>query len=204
MQTIRNDDTISPVPENFTSPEDYSHWQQQMRRSFQEIILKLLKYRFISPPDPRSQRYQPLKIRLTVVQAKDLVGKEGRARSAYCNIEYGDFGNKIKKREEFRTEVVADSLEPLWNQSMTIEVTSANDEIQIHVVDSAKDHFLGEVVIVLDDIAKECRRNGMFEKWKILQQRVGKSKDKYVGGRLLLRATLVEERSRRVHFWFNL
>ena len=98
MTTLRQDDTISPVPEDFTDRAAYAAWRRDMRRSFQEVLIKMIKYRFLQPPEPSKPAFEPIQFRLRVIEAKGLIQKEGRSRDAFCKIEYGDFSSQSKSK----------------------------------------------------------------------------------------------------------
>ena len=157
ITTLRNDNTISPVPEDFASPDAYRSWRKDMRRTFQEVLMKMIKYRFLDPPSAQPS-FEPVKIFFKVVEARDLVGKDGRGRNAYCDIEFGDLSAKTKKRDVFRTEVVDDSLNPRWEEKMTIDCNNQEDQILLQVKDT-KDHFLGRVSIRMGDLISLCGRS---------------------------------------------
>jgi hypothetical protein len=193
MTAIRNDSVKSPVPEDFLSPDSYSHWQSTMKRSFQEVLVKLIKYRFVQKPEPVLIVKEQVEIRFSVIEAKGLLTKDNRARVAYCNITSGDLSQKLKKLDVFRTEEI-ESNNPEWNQSMTIEVKSLSDSIMLQVYDKAKDLFLGEIVFSMGDVLTKCAK-GRFESWYDLKQKTGK-KDKYVGGMIKIGAFLKEGKER--------
>ncbi|KAJ3258354.1 hypothetical protein HK103_003642 [Boothiomyces macroporosus] len=200
MTTLRNDTSVSVIPENFATPEAYNHWRTTMKRSLQEVLIKMIKYRFLTPPDPQKPGFEPVKIRFKIIQAQGLIGKEGRTRSTYCNIEFGDLAalkkqnRNAKEKEVYRTDVIEDSLDPVWNQKLSIEANSITDEAKVEVWDKVKDHFLGQVIVKLSDVITKCTRNGSYESWIDLSPRDGKNKDKYVGGRILIGASLREEK----------
>jgi hypothetical protein len=98
MTTLRQDDTISPVPEDFTDRAAYAAWRRDMRRSFQEVLIKMIKYRFLLPPDPAKPGFEPIQFRLRVVEARGLIQKDGRTRDTFCKIEYGDFSSQSKPK----------------------------------------------------------------------------------------------------------
>ena len=196
ITTLRNDDTISPVPEDFLNKDAYRSWRQDMRRTFQEVLMKMIKYRFLEPPDTRPS-FEPTKIFFKVVEARDLIGKEGRGRNAFCDIEFGNLTVK-SKRDVFRTEVVADSLNPRWEEKMAIDCTNADDEILLQVKDT-KDHFLGKVNIRMGELITLCSRSngGKIQKLYDLSPRDSKYKDKYVGGQIMVSARVEEDK--KVH-----
>ncbi|KAJ2993733.1 hypothetical protein HDV02_002096 [Globomyces sp. JEL0801] len=203
MTTLRNDKTISPVPTDFTSPEAFDHWRTTMRRTFQEILIKMIKYRYLQPPEPVKAGFEPVPFRFRVIEAQGLIGKEGRARSTYCNIEYGDLqaiskqNKNAKQREVFRTEVISNSLDPVWNQNMKMEAQSLQDQILLQVWDQSKDpKFLGQAVINMGEVITRCAKDGKFEKWYPLGPREAKHKDKYVGGQILVGASLLEDKQK--------
>lgn len=198
ITTLRNDDTISPAPEDFLSKDAYRSWRQDMRRTFQEVLMKMIKYRFLDPPpDPRTS-FEPIKIFLKVVEARDLIGKEGRGRNAFCDIEFGNLAAVAKskqKRDVFRTEVIPDSLNPKWDEKMTIDCNNVDDEILLQVKDT-KDHFLGRVYIRMGDLITLCGRSyeGKVQKVYDLEPRDSKYRDKYVGGQIIVFARVEEEK----------
>jgi hypothetical protein len=192
IQTLKNDITVSPIPDDFLAYDLYTYWRSDMRSSFQDILIKLLKLKYLSDPYLQT-RTNTTNIRFSVIEARDFVLKDGKPRSAYCDIEYGDFRSKMKM-ELFRTEVVESNFNPVWNQQMTIEIKSPNDQIKLKLYDKRKEQFLGQTVLDLDTIVGYCKRKGRFEEWVRLDPR-GKNKDKYVGGEILVSATIIEDKS---------
>jgi hypothetical protein len=192
MTTLRNDPTVSPVPGDFLTPDGYAHWKTSMRRSFQEVLIKMLKYRFLQKPEPVNTSFEPVELRFRVFSASGLRSKEGKHPQIVCSIEYGDMSLKSKKREKFETDA-ADSLSPVWNQSMTIEVKNITDKINLSVYDrqKSKDYFLGHVTISLADLITQCARTSEFEKEYPLEPL--DKKEKYVGGSIKVGAYLLEQ-----------
>jgi hypothetical protein len=188
IQNLEKDPTPAPVPDDFPSPEEYQQWRSSMRRSFQSCLTKMLKYRFIRAPAPSKPKDDTISIRFRVIEAQGLVSKDGKSRSPYCNIEYGDLNSKSKNREVFRTETIENSLDPVWNQNMNIETRNIADKIKLEVMDRSREHFLGEAIIPMQELITGCARNGRFEKWYDLQPR--DRKDKYAGGQIMVGATM--------------
>lgn len=189
MTTIRNDDTYSPTPEDFTSRDAYSHWNAHVDQRLQDMIVKMLKDRFFNKD---VKVVDPVEIKIKIIEARGLVEKQGKVPKRYCNIEYGDLTKKSKHRDRFRTDVV----ENVWNQNMTVEAKSLTDDIRIECFDqnkdARKDYFLGSVVIKMSDLISQAARVGEFEKWYTFQTRDSKYKDKYVGGEILVGFALID------------
>jgi hypothetical protein len=193
MTALRNDKTKTPVPNDFLNADSYYHWQSTMKRSLQEVVIKMIKYRYVSPPNVEYTK-EKVEICVTIIKASGLLSKDGKPRSPYCHIRHGDLQSKSKRNEVYSTDVVPDNNDPIWNQKLTIEVENVDHTIQIHVIDSIKEHFLGEVLLTMKDLLVKSAR-GKYQDWIKLQLRSGKHKDKYVGGSLLVSAILLDEKS---------
>jgi hypothetical protein len=191
MKMLMDDKTLTPNPTDFLVPESYQDWKSTMQKSFQEVLVKLLKYRFISPPTT-SAVGEKLEIQLRVMGARELIAKDGRKRSSYCIIEYGGMEVKRKNWDRYETDAV-DSLDPEWNQFLNLRIRSITDVIILSVGDRLKDHFLGQVTISVKEIVEESLRNGGIDRWMKLQHRDLKRKDIYVGGSIHVIVGLLEE-----------
>ena len=196
MTTVRNDTTLSPIPEDFRDIDAYDNWRATVRISFQEILVRLIKYRFFKGTEKTNPGDSTVKINLFVMEAAELLAKEGSFRDVYCNIEFGDLESK-KKRPQFVTDVKPDTLSPIWDQKLVVEAANLTDAIRIQVMDKKKGDFLGQIILPMSRLIEKTARNGRYEEWHTLEGREKNSllggKDKYVGGRLLLGATLQEE-----------
>lgn len=190
VTTITNDTTLSPVPEDFPSLDDYSQWRSSMRRSLQYFVAQMIKSKYEKQSEPQKPQVELLDMRFRVIKASGLLSKDGKPRDTYCNIEYGDLNTKNKNREIFRTETIPNSLDPIWNQKMTIPAKSLTQKIQLQVFDRQRDHFLGQAIIPMSELINESVRNGSFEQWYGLEPDK-KHKDKHVGGRILIGAEML-------------
>ncbi|KAI8843746.1 hypothetical protein BC829DRAFT_363978 [Chytridium lagenaria] len=202
MRTLKSDQTLSPTPEDFSSPEGYSLWQRSMGISLQEVLCDLLKVRFLDPPPSKPSRPSAsgtVDIFFKIVEARGLHAKEGRTRDAYCKIEIGDIADPAVastpsggsnahrgNTEVYMTEVVKQSLSPVWNQHLEVSGRKPGDWIVVSVWDVRKDYFLGLMRIRVDDIMEKCSTDGFYGRWFRLEARGGKNKDKYVGGEILI------------------
>ena len=197
MTTVRNDKSLSPTPEDFRDIDAFDNWRATVRISFQEILVRLIKYRFFKGAEKTgAPSDSAVKINLFVMEAAELIPKEGKPRDVYCNIEFGDLESK-KKRPLFQTDVVRETLSPVWDQKLVVEATALTDGIKIQVLDKKKNDFLGQAVIPLSKLIEKTARNGRYEAWHQLESRERNgllgSKDKYAGGRILIGATLQED-----------
>jgi hypothetical protein len=193
MTTLRNDTTVSPIPNDFLSADGFATWKTTMRRSFQEVLIKMLKYRFLQKPENEGpSSFDPVEIRFRVLCANGLRSKEGKRPKIFCFIEHGDMMLKSKKREKFETEIV-ESFDPVWNQSMNIQVKKISDKIVVSVYDrqKSKDYFLGQVKLALSELISQCAKSNDFEKEYVLEP--VEKKEKYVAGTIRLGAFLFEQ-----------
>ncbi|KAJ3118279.1 hypothetical protein HDU96_002715 [Phlyctochytrium bullatum] len=232
-RTLRSDQTLSPIPEDFSSPDGFTLWQRQMGISLQEVLCDLLKVRFIDPPPARPKPPRPegtVDIFFKIIEARGLQAKEGKTRDAYCKIEIGNMpdlnGNgaaggpggpgmmmgggggggsnggaaggpaaRLGDRagpdtEVYMTEVVKQSLSPIWNQHLEVQARRPTDWIVVSVWDIRKDYFLGMMKVRIDDLLSKCSTDGFLGKWYRLEPRAGKHKDKYVGGEILIEVNI--------------
>ncbi|KAI8927542.1 hypothetical protein BC831DRAFT_451831 [Entophlyctis helioformis] len=204
ITTLRADTTITPVPEDFLEIEAYPSWRQNMDGlSFQRVLERLLKLRFLKRPDRNQAAAPAVKLFFKIVEARGLVAKEGRLRDAYCSIEFGDLDRPDRKKDKnapvevFQTETVPGSLDPVWNQHLNMDVKNLTDKIQIEVWDRSKDQFLGLARININEIITRSAREGYITQWLRLEPRDPKYKDKYVGGDLLIEATVDNDDANR-------
>jgi hypothetical protein len=188
ITTIRNDKKVSPVPEDFLSPDIYTQWRNSMRRSFQEIVAKMLKLKYITGQSANNST----SLRLHVKECRGVIFKDGKARSMYTEITFGNLGSRFKSNDVFRTNEVESDQDPVWNQKMTIPVTSNSDQILLQVMDSKRDQFLGQTFLDISQIIRYCEKSGKYENWLELEPKLGKSKDKYIGGKILVAISLNE------------
>ena len=197
ITTLRNDKTISPLPEDFENTEDFAGWRSGMRSSVQDLISRQLKYRFLKKSEPADTRASGQRMFFKVVSARNLVAKEGRPRDCFCSIEHGNLerSRKEKTKQVFQTEVIKGSLNPTWNQHLKLDLNDPNDEIKVEVRDKLKDHFLGQIVLSTRDLVRKSERNGLVSQWYDLVPRDSRNRDKYVGGEILIEAALDEDSS---------
>jgi hypothetical protein len=206
MTTIRNDKTVSPMPDDFREIEAYENWRSTIRISFQELLIKMIKYRFMKKE--QTPGFEPVRLNLFVKEAADLVSRDGKTRDAYCTIEYGDLQNsKSKNRPVFQTDVAENSNNPIWDQRMTVEANSLTDIVLIQVLDKRKDQFLGQVCISMGEMIAESTKNGRYERWLDLEEQDKKgligNRNKFVGGQILIVATMLEDTKKSVGKNYN-
>ena len=195
MKVLQDDKTITPTPEDFLDQVYYKEWKSEMDKSLQQVLIKLLKYRFVSPPPAVPQDGQPLQIQVCIYEADNLIPKEGRMRSAYCRVEIMDVQNGIRKkaRKKFETDQIS-SLNPFWDQYVTVDVKLLSEVVCFEVKDKLKDdHFLGRVIIPFHEMITKVANGGRYDEWHDLQPRETKKKDLYVGGRLHIGAFIISD-----------
>ena len=186
MKVLQDDGVVTPVPSNFLDVDGYKDWKSTMGKSLQQVLIKLLKYRFISPP-AEVPKGGDVELQICIFEAENIVSKDGRMRGSYCRVEIGEIQPqtaKMKKvRKTFETEDI-NSLNPFWDQFVTVQVKNISECLTIEVKDKFKpDHFLGRTVIPLHEIIRVVANDGRYEEWHDLVGR-GSKKDKYVGGRV--------------------
>jgi hypothetical protein len=207
---LRADQTLTPTPDDFASPEGFPIYQRQVGGPLQQVISDLLKSRFIDGPARKAKEAAQQKqqasaasgpeIMLKVMEARGLVVKEGKSRDAYCKVEFGDnpddgSRSASNKKQDFNTEtymtdVVKNSTTPFWDQVLKVGSKSLQDRIVVSVWDQRKEDFLGQVVLSVGEVESVCRREGYWNRWYRLEPREGRHKDKYVGGEILLEMTI--------------
>lgn len=175
---MKNDKTISPLPEHFNSRDEFSQWRTTFEATIQEVLARLIKYRFLAP----KAKVEVPKILLKVVQARGLQLKD----KVYCSIKF--------QEKTFKTDPVKNNNAPSWNQHLKLEGLLETDHITVQVFDSK--NFLGHVRLSVESIMKGCsrERNGVLSVWRPLVER-GEKKDRYVGGEIQLEFSAAE-----VHF----
>ncbi|KAJ3164758.1 hypothetical protein HK101_000371 [Irineochytrium annulatum] len=210
IRTLKADNnTLSPTPDDFIFKDGFSDWQKTFGVSLQDVLCDLLRLRFIDPPPPARSARSPqsaatVDLFFKVMEARDLQAKEGKSRDAYCKIEIGEMSetqssaSRLQERaaantEVFMTEVVARSLKPYWNQHLDVAGRVLSDKIVVSVWDVKKDYFLGQVRLSVGDVVSRCRREGYVSEWFRLEARSARSKDKYVGGEILLEFNIQAE-----------
>ncbi|KAJ3408968.1 hypothetical protein HDV05_004660 [Chytridiales sp. JEL 0842] len=218
IRTLRSDTTLSPTPEDFLSTDGFDIWQRSVGDSLQNILADLVKYRFLdrhqnpnphlnnsSNGGPQGKNNMDVGVYFKVVKAENLIAKEGKSRDPYCKIEFGPsraFSNSSSSSsssssshqqpqlELFMTEVIPGTTSPLWNQHLNLQVRNPSDAIRVSVWDRRKDDFLGQVKLSMGDLIDRASREGYLSGWYTLGPREGKSKDKYVGGSVLIEFTV--------------
>ena len=189
MSALRSDPTVSPIPEDFTSPDGFYYWQQSVNMRLQDVLIEILKSKYIETSESQARkdpkRLLPLKITLKIVQARGLLTKEGRNRNPYCVIECGNLEKK-KEKQVFSTEILQSTLSPVWNQHLDISVQSMQEKINIEVWDKLKEQFLGRIWLNMPTLLSSLESEGRLAGWYRLESRSSKYKDKYVGGEIYL------------------
>nr|XP_006815506.1 PREDICTED: uncharacterized protein LOC102802144 [Saccoglossus kowalevskii] len=88
-------------------------------------------------------------LELTIVRAKDLVAKDRNGYSdPYCEV-------KIKSHLKFKTSTIKNSLSPVWEESVTMELPNDDEVLDINVWDRDpffKRDFLGCIGFTLDEV----------------------------------------------------
>ncbi|KAJ8328778.1 hypothetical protein QVD99_004525 [Batrachochytrium dendrobatidis] len=203
ISTLRSDPTVTPIPDDFTSPDAYQSWRMNMNVSLQKVLVNVLKLRFLKPQGkPGEVPQTEIKLFFKVVQACGLIAKEGRSRDAYCSIEFGDLSGRKKSKHApettiWKTEVVQGTTNPTWNQHLNFDVHNLTDKIHVEVWDSLKDQFLGIAKVNISDVITRSAREGYISMWIRLEPRDAKNKDKYVGGKILLEAAIDKDDNNR-------
>ncbi|KAI8903699.1 hypothetical protein DFJ77DRAFT_429222 [Powellomyces hirtus] len=212
MMTLRSDRDAYPVPDDFYTPDGYAIWEDCIRLSFSEVLCELLKARFIDKrkrekesssrsQQPSSKDEKPVQLYFKIVEARDLIAKEGRSRSPYCTIEHGNIPDdgteearkadkERKEKQVMQTETINNTTNPQWNQHVNITVNSMKDKVMVTVYDKAKEQFLGRVKIAFGEIVPTAARDGALRKWYRLNGVGKKEKDKYVGGEMLIEVAI--------------
>ena len=190
--TLKADPLVCPLPEDFPTPDGFYYWQQSLGMRLQDVIIEILKEKFITGSRGRSrsvglQNALPLDIKLRIVEARGLLAKEGRNRNPFCHIEFGDLDKKKDKRnfEVFSTDIIQNTVNPLWNQHVAMTVLSLSNSINLEVWDKLKDQFLGRVMLNISELMGTLELEGRVASWYRLE-RHPKHKDKYVGGEIFL------------------
>ncbi|KAI9009533.1 hypothetical protein BC832DRAFT_590887 [Gaertneriomyces semiglobifer] len=198
ITTLQADRDNYPGPDDFLSSDGYSLWFQTVGMSITEVLTDLLKARFLeSKPEPETsseENEKRLEVIFKIVEARGLVAKEGRSREPYANLEWGPDDERREKRKErkvMRTEAMKDTLNPRWEQAVTIPVENPNHKVMVEVLDKVNQkHHLGKVKVSLSEIVPIAQREGV---WRRTMQLTGwgrRDKDKYVGGEIVLEARI--------------
>eukprot|EP00842_Homolaphlyctis_polyrhiza_P003580 jgi/Hompol1/4222/HPOL_006990-RA len=184
ITTLRNDPSVTPIPEDFASPDAFHSWRQTMNMSLQKVVVRLLKLRFLKPQDSAAKTNQPatVKLHFNIAQARGLIAKEGRTRDPYCKVEFGDLdratgGRNQPEIERFETGVKRDTTEPVWNEHVELEVKNLTDKVSIEVWDRIKEQFLGKARIDVSDLVTQSARRGHVSNWIRLEPRDNRGKD---------------------------
>ncbi|KAJ3061290.1 hypothetical protein HK102_009166, partial [Quaeritorhiza haematococci] len=216
---LRSDPTMTPTPEDFFSSEGFPQWRQSMNQTtFQEVLCDLLKARYLDPTRKKKETTKDAKdskdsaagggvvvdLFFKVVEARGLLAKEGKSRDPYIQIAYGplpeDFDpstynpkkDPIAGVEMFQTETLPSTLNPVFNQHVTVPAKNLQDRIVLAVWDKRKDEFLGLVSVGMSEVITGVAKEGYIRRWYKLGPRSGdkKGKDKYVGGEVLIEAQM--------------
>ncbi|KAI8833016.1 hypothetical protein BC829DRAFT_86543 [Chytridium lagenaria] len=102
IRVLLSDKTLTPTPDDFTSPDGFTLWQKIIGGPLQQVIADLLSERHIDAPLRRAREADRLAtekkppkpetkvtIFFKVIEARGLIAKEGRSRDAFCKIEHG-------------------------------------------------------------------------------------------------------------------
>ena len=193
MKVLQDDTMVTPVPSDFFDEAGYKEWKSTMDKSLQQVLIKLLKYRFVSPPPEIPPGGEPLEIQVCIYEAEGLLSKDGRMRAAYCRVEVCDvIQGKKKTRKKFETDDI-NSLNPYWDQYVSVQIKSISEFVTIEVKDKLKDdHFLGSIVVPFHEIITQVANGGRYDQWHDLMPK-DKKKDTYVGGRIHIGAVIINE-----------
>jgi hypothetical protein len=129
-------------------------------------------------------------LKLLIVEAQGLLTKQGRTRNPFCVIESGNLEKK-KEKTVSSTEIMQNTLNPVWRQHVMIDVVNLDDKINIEVWDKLKDQFLGRVLLPMYSVMKSLDKQGRIYGWYPLEKSP-RHKDKYVGGELFLEISCEE------------
>ncbi|ORX59909.1 hypothetical protein BCR36DRAFT_342003 [Piromyces finnis] len=143
-------------------------------------------------------------IHLNILEAKNLKPKSGDKRfsNPYFIVEVGG--------KEFESQVIYKNVNPSWNFSTviflketdTIKITLWNKvtgEEKYHLLDktmnifrSSKDHFLGQVVLTYNEVARYFGEKNVLDKWYVLEKRSSKS---HISGEIRISYQFIDEKS---------
>jgi hypothetical protein len=190
MSQLRSDKTISPLPEDFADKSGYAEWRSSITVGSQDMVAKMLKYRFLVRKTATKQEATTTKVRFKIVSCRDLISKE---KATFCKIEHGNLAIRDKKRPMFETEVVKGTNNPKWNQHLKLECTDISEQVRVQVWDTGN-HFLGQVVLSMSTIITQSVRNdNKYSKWHAIDHRDVSKKDRYVGGDILIEAQIEQD-----------
>eukprot|EP00803_Ostreobium_quekettii_P009566 evm.model.scf_3085.1 EVM.evm.TU.scf_3085.1 scf_3085:3220-3696(+) len=131
------------------------------------ITLKMVYKSFESL---RSEHSSSGAVIVTVIQCRDLVAMDsGGVSDPYVKVKIG--------RKEFRTVVVQDSLNPVYNETFEFfdpragHCVTTDDELKVKVYDkdALSDDFLGRQDLPISDIIDSCRSTGTCRRWYRLE-----------------------------------
>ncbi|KAJ3216092.1 hypothetical protein HK099_006017 [Clydaea vesicula] len=210
MKTLELDQVPTPDPDDFISSDGFSIWQQSIGTSIQGVLCEILENKFITQKEEaemnkkRKEKEKEkekakekesgvvVNLFFKIVEARGLLAKDNKTRDAYCFIEFGDLNNKEKKKDKdlgkegFKTQVVNDTNNPIWNQHINIPVKNLTDTVSVNCWDQKKDDFLGNVKLSIGELISTGAKGGYQRRWCNLLPKDEKKKDKYVGGEILI------------------
>jgi hypothetical protein len=195
ITTLKRDRSSSPTPDDFLTPEGYTTWTQLYGERFQKVVCDLLSRRFLeAKPDVKNKKKSEptvvVKVKLKIVEAKGLLTKEGgKPRHAQCDV----YLESTKDQPPYQTRIVEGSNEPRWNQDVTLTIHDIRDTLVLKVFDRRKEEFLGQARIHAADVISTSVKEGYIRKWHPLVPKDDKRKDKYVGGDILIEASLIDD-----------
>eukprot|EP00158_Paraphelidium_tribonemae_P009527 Partr_v1_DN28890_c0_g1_i2_m33021 putative C2 domain protein len=188
---------------SFERPDIYAYWRKIEHQELNRLVFRLKKVyldaaksqsNLTATSEDRSEKsHRSIKIR--VVEARGLLAKdEDGGSDPYVVVEHGT--------ERYETEVVSDSLMPLWDQEMLLKIKSKSSKpITVTVWDKDEeepksplshkfwkdesDDFLGLVSFNVPALIEELESlpDQKFDKWYTLQKR---SKRSHVAGEIRL------------------
>ena len=105
LRTLRDDPTPSPTPSDFLSSEGYARYTRSNPLTFQEVLYRLVKSRFLLDPRKKSKdkgrkgsensvvRSTEVGLWFKVVEVRGIYIKPGKVKAYSCGIEFGKDSN---------------------------------------------------------------------------------------------------------------
>ncbi|KAJ3124134.1 hypothetical protein HK098_001360 [Nowakowskiella sp. JEL0407] len=206
--TIRKDTTITPIPEDFVYSDGFYEWQRSIAQPFQEVLVSLLKARYLDPNGrgrnrsnnvTNKQSEVAIRLFLKVVEARGLSIQNTKSREpdAYCTIEFGNLDDSGKsqegEKEFYRTETMQGTRNPVWNQHLKFTIVNLTTSIVLTVWDDKgkKQNFLGRVKLATAELINMCAKEGYVSRWNLLQPR--DKNDKNIEGDVLVEMSMEDD-----------
>ena len=208
MRVVKQEATISTNPEksDFLTEEGYYTWMDRLEQVRQDprlefSVLEMLNLWDLEHPlmsdehlnsrsrNARKQANNPdfqttMNLVVRIIEARALLpDSKGRGRNCIAVIEYPQ-PNGDKSR--FETGVVENTLDPMWNQQITLTVNNLMDPITVTVYhrkeksglfgDDVRDEFVGCKKLNVQELVSQCAKNGFVDEWYKLNNVDGKDK----------------------------